>query len=319
MVRSQEPPARMHRGLEGQFDNRVQPGSGSLRRLALTTTDEEVVLVITVLELLKPTGPLRELPQRLASAAKLAKIIQDGFLCMIKSCYDIGKALMSNTGYKYIYKTRELLHCDVSINNLMYRGTEGHISGALIDCDLAVIASIDPTQYQGSKQRTGTKLFMAIDLLDQTPKDHAFNHDLESFFYCYLWMLVRTQNHRLDDSTESAVRVHPFEFWQAISIPSLQSEKINLVIKKHIPPMYEEFGNHIAHWQYMLDLVGLAQVNVIPKRRNIPSLSRKEAASPVLSFSDFDIILCGEDMNGMKGDITNAPSIKELLTTFRVV
>ncbi|PQE05123.1 serine threonine- kinase Sgk2 protein [Rutstroemia sp. NJR-2017a BBW] len=41
----------------------------------------------------------------------------------------------------------------------------------------------------GARHRTGTMQFMAIEVLEG--KGHTYRHDLESFFYVFLWICVR--------------------------------------------------------------------------------------------------------------------------------
>jgi hypothetical protein len=66
----------------------------------------------------------------------------------------------------------------------MYRLKDGKIVGVLNDFDLAIYTS---QQSNGpiSKQRTGTRPFMAIDLLEGVDKPclHLYRHDLESIMY----------------------------------------------------------------------------------------------------------------------------------------
>ena len=41
----------------------------------------------------------------------------------------------------------------------------------------------------GARHRTGTMQFMAIEVLEG--KGHTYRHDLESFFYVFVWMCIR--------------------------------------------------------------------------------------------------------------------------------
>jgi Fungal protein kinase len=41
----------------------------------------------------------------------------------------------------------------------------------------------------GARHRTGTMEFMAIEMLKD--KAHTYRHDLESFFYIFLWIIIR--------------------------------------------------------------------------------------------------------------------------------
>jgi serine/threonine protein kinase len=91
-------------------------------------------------------------------------------------------------GYRWLYEVPKILHRDISLNNLMLRKEDGNIYAVLNDLDLAVNADV---QSQSSKHRTGTKPFMAIDLLSGEPTVHMYRHDLESLLYVLVWIISR--------------------------------------------------------------------------------------------------------------------------------
>lgn len=60
--------------------------------------------------------------------------------------------------------------------------------GFLIDLDMAVeTASLTPST---APHRTGTREFMAIEILRGHQILHTYRHDLESFFYVFVWISV---------------------------------------------------------------------------------------------------------------------------------
>jgi hypothetical protein len=61
----------------------------------------------------------------------------------------------------------------------------------LSDFDLAVSGDVKSTSL---KQHTGTKPFMAIDLLRPDPPVHMYHHDLKSMFYILIWTTSRFHN-----------------------------------------------------------------------------------------------------------------------------
>jgi hypothetical protein len=65
------------------------------------------------------------------------------------------------------------------------------VYGVLNNFNLAVGANV---QSVSSKQRTGTKPFMAIDLLRTDMSVHMYRNDLESIFYVLVWITVRFHN-----------------------------------------------------------------------------------------------------------------------------
>jgi len=88
-------------------------------------------------------------------------------------------------GHRYMHNTLLTLHRDISYNNILLHPSG--VSGFLIDFDLAIYTSRQTNS--GSSHRTGTYDFMAAGiLLGRSP--HTALHDLESFFYVFLWMCV---------------------------------------------------------------------------------------------------------------------------------
>ncbi|KAA8912526.1 hypothetical protein FN846DRAFT_932902 [Sphaerosporella brunnea] len=90
-------------------------------------------------------------------------------------------------GHRYMYETHQVLHRDISKNNILLNPVGG--GGFLIDFDLAVF--YPRTDTSGAAHRTGTFDFMALDvLLPYTMQAHNPMHDLESFFYLLLFMAI---------------------------------------------------------------------------------------------------------------------------------
>ena len=118
-----------------------------------------------------------------------------------------------------------------------------NVYAVLKDLDLAVSADVKSTS---SKHRTGTKPFMAIDLIRPGPTVHMYRHDLESMFYVLVWITLR------------------FHDGQEIADPPLQewadNDDLLLVAKKRsffmsMPPrrtkQFESFGRCIISMQAM--------------------------------------------------------------------
>ncbi|KAF5358710.1 hypothetical protein D9757_013025 [Collybiopsis confluens] len=123
---------------------------------------ESCSLRATVLEKLEPLSSLK-------SAREFAQVF-----------YDILQI------HRWLYEHPEILHRDLSMANIMYRRDGDNVYGVLNDFDLSLFRTCmdeGPT----SKHRTGTKPFMAYDLLDtHWDKVHRYRHDLESLFYIML-------------------------------------------------------------------------------------------------------------------------------------
>ncbi|KAF8268047.1 hypothetical protein EI94DRAFT_1451000, partial [Lactarius quietus] len=94
-------------------------------------------------------------------------------------------------GYQWLHNVLEILHRDISLNNLMLRKEGNNVYAVLNDFDLTV--NVD-AQGQSSKHCTGTKPFMVFDLLGGNPTLHLYCHDLESLFYVLVWITTRFHN-----------------------------------------------------------------------------------------------------------------------------
>jgi serine/threonine protein kinase len=81
----------------------------------------------------------------------------------------------------------KMLHRDISENNIIIvtLSREGQPKGRLIDMDLGKELNSIPS---GASHRTGTMQFMAIEVLQG--KGRTYRHDLESFFYVFIWMCI---------------------------------------------------------------------------------------------------------------------------------
>ncbi|KAJ4478053.1 kinase-like domain-containing protein, partial [Lentinula aciculospora] len=123
---------------------------------------EERVMRVTVMEKLHPLSELQDLRE-------LAQVF-----------YDILQI------HQWLYECAGILHRDLSFGNIMFRRKNGKVYGVLNDFDLSSRVQ-DLNQGLTSNQRTGTRLFMSIDLLSPIWKGgHFYRHDLESLFYIIL-------------------------------------------------------------------------------------------------------------------------------------
>jgi hypothetical protein len=112
----------------------------------------------------------------------------------------------------------------------MLRKEGDKIYAVLNDFDLTVIANVKSTS---SKQHTGTKPFMAIDLLRPDPPVHMYRHDLESMFYILIWTTSRFHN-------GVEIVVPPLQEWA----DNAGVEKKNFfVMMSEPPPLTPQFGS----------------------------------------------------------------------------
>ncbi|KAJ7067150.1 hypothetical protein C8F01DRAFT_660666 [Mycena amicta] len=125
--------------------------------------------------------------------------------------------------YRWLYEKAGIMHRDISRNNLMYRKINGKIYGVLNDFDLAVFRN-DP-QPSTSKQRTGTKPYMAADLLVLgPPPPHLYRFDLESLFYVFVHIVCQYHDGKKIDKP-------PFETWDHLSTTALSDKKWQFVLR----------------------------------------------------------------------------------------
>jgi serine/threonine protein kinase len=162
------------------------------------------------------------------------------------------------SGYRWLNEIPKILHRDISLDNVMLRKEGDKIYAVLNDFDLAVSADV---KSMSSKHRTGTKPFMAIDLIHPDPTVHMYRHDLESMFYVLVWI-----NSRFHDGQEIVDR--PLQELADNSGATLLKEKNYVLVS--MPPrqteQFESFGRCIVsmqkifldrlhvHASYLLDL-----------------------------------------------------------------
>jgi serine/threonine protein kinase len=93
-------------------------------------------------------------------------------------------------GHQSLYIDGQILHRDVSKDNIMITSNpeEGAPKGFLIDLDVSQRLDDNNPKKPG---RHGTRPFMAMGVL--LGKEHTYRHDLESLFYCFLWIAISGQ------------------------------------------------------------------------------------------------------------------------------
>ncbi|KAK7007367.1 other 1 protein kinase [Favolaschia claudopus] len=146
----------------------------------------------------------------------------------LKTAVELGEAFLGVfEGYRWLYEKCNIMHRDVSLNNMMYREVQGKVYGVLNDFDLAVLVGNNPL-LSTSKQRTGTKLYMARELLELDPSgptpSHLYRFDLESLF----WVLVIISCH-YENGKEIETAKQPFHNWYRLGSKALGSEKASFM------------------------------------------------------------------------------------------
>jgi hypothetical protein len=148
----------------------------------------------------------------------------------------------------------------------MLRKEDGHVYAVLNDLDLAVNADV---QRQSSKHRTGTKPFMAIDLLSGESTVHMYRHDLESLFYVLVWITSR-----FHDGVE--IKNPPLQDWAEGKPQAVVKAKGFFILTA--PFQSTEGFQSFRHWVTSM------------RKTFIDGLSAKSQVDPSLSYFDNDTL-----------------------------
>ncbi|KAF8153391.1 hypothetical protein B0H34DRAFT_103880 [Crassisporium funariophilum] len=165
--------------------------------------EDRVLQILVMTELFSIT--------KLKTSDELVPVIKDIFKC-----------------YRWLYEHAELIHRDISLNNLMYREVDGRICGVLSDYDLSLFFR-KPKPGPSSKQRTGTRPYMAIELLLPTPTKHLYRHDLESLYYVIFVLVTRY------DGGEP-IKNPPLQDW--FELPPESLRQVKLAFFQQVPPPF---------------------------------------------------------------------------------
>ncbi|KAF8996041.1 hypothetical protein BDQ17DRAFT_1364990, partial [Cyathus striatus] len=107
----------------------------------------------------------------------------------------------------FIARSCGVLHRDISIGNILMVDVDGRVQGFIHDFDYASFVDchfglqkhgdVIDTDLKDFKTLTGTPQFMAVHVLDG--KMHEARHDLESFYWVLVWILLRHSEHNHED------------------------------------------------------------------------------------------------------------------------
>ncbi len=154
--------------------------------------------------------------------------------------------LLLPIGYKWLVQDVEILHRDISLSNLMYRKKEGKLFGVLNDFDLATKTG-DPSP--SSKQRTGTKPYMAYELLATEAVIHRYRHDLESLFYVILILTSHFENGK-------EIPNPPLQRWFSLDSQGLSEAKTSLIAIGRLPSLRTPYAGFKQWLGPLLDVFG---------------------------------------------------------------
>ncbi|KAF8184768.1 hypothetical protein BJ912DRAFT_494061 [Pholiota molesta] len=123
--------------------------------------------------------------------------------------------------YRLLYAHTKIIHGDISLNSLMCRKVDGKIYGVLVDYDLWLFCK-KSKQGPSSRQRTGARPYMAIDLLQPAPTKHLYRHDLESLFYVIVIFVTRYHG-------GEKIKNPPLQAWFELPPKSLRHAKLTFL------------------------------------------------------------------------------------------
>ncbi|KAI9808753.1 MAG: hypothetical protein M1825_003905 [Sarcosagium campestre] len=161
--------------------------------------------------------------------------------------------------HKSLLVAGNILHRDISDNNVIIAKSDesGETMGVLIDLDLATEHDSEPS---GARHRTGTVHFMAIEVLRGRGSSHTYRHDLESFFYVFVWMCIRNgknlrrsgtsadvstlTNHQL--LIRKGIKQSVLEGWYTGDFAAIATQKRGAMDKDGFEDIIDEFAPEFA-------------------------------------------------------------------------
>ncbi|KAF9765556.1 hypothetical protein IL306_002147 [Fusarium sp. DS 682] len=155
------------------------------------------------------TSPVGRALDSFRSLTELLQVFRDAIKC-----------------HRSLYQDAKILHRDISPGNMIILDgqDEGKPRGVLIDLDSAIELSEGLEIENGI---TGTRPFMAIGVLKG--ERHTYRHDLESFFYVFLWTIIT--NHTEDLPETSMLRQWSNGDWNELAArKSLDMDRDNFQI-----------------------------------------------------------------------------------------
>jgi hypothetical protein len=105
-------------------------------------------------------------------------------------------------GHRSLYEKANILHRDISCNNIMLATSprSDGFKGFLIDLDLAILLHTEhgyEHRRSGAPKRTGTFEFMSVAMLLGSPDfQHCYYDDLQSFIFVLIYLCTEAGDHR---------------------------------------------------------------------------------------------------------------------------
>lgn len=167
------------------------------------------------------------------------------------------------TVHRWLFTHVKILHRDLSPGNIMFRRSEGgKVYGVLNDFDLASRSNSESSNGPISNQRTGTRPYMALDLLNtESTSDHKYRHDLESLFYIIFCLACRYEKpgHLLVDP--------PYDDWFSGTDYSIWKAKLSAFFYcSKVTPYFSEFSPWVTALHEMISVSVVLKVLAFYKK-----------------------------------------------------
>ncbi|KAI0142834.1 hypothetical protein GGR57DRAFT_376041 [Xylariaceae sp. FL1272] len=165
-------------------------------------------------------------------------------LSSFKSLPELLQALLGAIKcHRSLYHDARILHQDISPGNIIIINPKDstHADGLLIDLDVAVEIPSSSPSIPSTSSITGTRPFMAIGVLQGEP--HTYRHDLESFFYVLLWVLISKSLSKDEDNPPATSTLcrwgdSAVEFYEIATYKTQDMQEGLPGIMNEIPPEY---------------------------------------------------------------------------------
>ena len=159
-----------------------------------------------------------------------------------------------------------ILHRDVSVNNIMYEVRDGKPFFILNDFDLVSLEKSDGRDAKpSSKHRTGTLPFMPCEVLsdlatfnrgDRPFIPHILRYDFESLYWVSLWCTMAMET--VDDANlKQAIRTE-LSGWEIGSFKAIASSKKDVIASLQtfdelpMTPLYQKCRSWLKRWNNVL-------------------------------------------------------------------
>ncbi|KAF8162315.1 hypothetical protein K438DRAFT_1618415, partial [Mycena galopus ATCC 62051] len=189
---------------------------------------------------------------------------------------------------RWLFEKANIMHRDISRNNLMYRRIDGKVYGVLNDFDLSVVLGNEPRST--SKQRTGTEPYMAIDLLEtDPPPPHVFRFDLESLFYVLVYVVCQYHQGKKIENP-------PFDDWDHLPTRALRSERREFLADPMTVPPTSNFTALrklivLLHKMFRDGYNARTDANTLAILDSVPTTFHEDTLEDHITFDKFDKIL----------------------------